>query len=922
MAQNTVEDTKSAVDNTEMSETLTYTVDKADSRDDKGNADEAMNPAKAESTSEENKESDKKKEIDDNSVKPLDSKEQSNTDETDLDTKSKEETDSKKQSTSEKTIKTGTKENKSEANCSADTSNDADERANTFFNAEEQLSEILKVVHEDLDIKYFQKSTNQLTNANDKDTSDKDTSSTEQQNKKAETVEEQDTMESVTCVTVQDAEEKKDSRESRELEKSDEKSEVGIVGPPTAVSELINEEELGGGDSADQKDHIAEWVEKSAKADTATPANAEDDVAVEERKQRTNGSEVETKWKNEEAVSISSRKSQKIVSNIIKKSIKCLNKMHAMESASGNGKNVDAAENAPSTSPKVPQSQQNGAALPEETAASPSALDYGRVKIEKEAHQNVKINKKSFPITSTPIASTSQQKSGSSRLVRSKSAEIVGKKRKSPNGQQDSTNGPPKPKKTCCTYEERESSIKSLVGEEKTVDALEIRENELLQRMQFLEKLARDKEKEWNQILYTRKLTEEAYVRLQRKRQMMRLTNSGTQPEDVPPTSLEARWMNSDGTSRDTVSRERSFEFKSELSEESSLNASSTKKQNVAKVGSQRQTASSKSSGENSRKQNETSSPETRQLGEGRQGARVEVTSIIANHRKMFPDPAPKRGRRTRNSVNVNLTAGGAMVETGHNADSRPSSTDSCKSNPSATECQNTVNFREMVYQFNRLSQHQGEPARPSQNYPDVTLQPVPSGHNASPVPENTIAPSRSLLHGILTNNTSSRPNNFPLTLAKLLTAPERERNSPAAAAAAAATAAATTPMVPMSQQTAGTQHLLQAYQGSSLGSISELLSSSTARTEITITPVVNTPPQSHSNNDDVEEDTAASDDRDGKYSMSGRDAREDRDNPPRCQGCHQRAAQFVCAGCANQWYCSRECQVASWDEHSEICSG
>ncbi|XP_019697216.1 uncharacterized protein LOC105183613 isoform X4 [Harpegnathos saltator] len=617
------------------------------------------------------------------------------------------------------------------------------------------------------------------------------------------------------------------------------------------------------------------------------------------------------------------RRRPRRITNVPKKN---LNKMHAMESASGNGKNVDAAENAPSTSPKVPQSQQNGAALPEETAASPSALDYGRVKIEKEAHQNVKINKKSFPITSTPIASTSQQKSGSSRLVRSKSAEIVGKKRKSPNGQQDSTNGPPKPKKTCCTYEERESSIKSLVGEEKTVDALEIRENELLQRMQFLEKLARDKEKEWNQILYTRKLTEEAYVRLQRKRQMMRLTNSGTQPEDVPPTSLEARWMNSDGTSRDTVSRERSFEFKSELSEESSLNASSTKKQNVAKVGSQRQTASSKSSGENSRKQNETSSPETRQLGEGRQGARVEVTSIIANHRKMFPDPAPKRGRRTRNSVNVNLTAGGAMVETGHNADSRPSSTDSCKSNPSATECQNTVNFREMVYQFNRLSQHQGEPARPSQNYPDVTLQPVPSGHNASPVPENTIAPSRSLLHGILTNNTSSRPNNFPLTLAKLLTAPERERNSPAAAAAAAATAAATTPMVPMSQQTAGTQHLLQAYQGSSLGSISELLSSSTARTEITITPVVNTPPQSHSNNvinvDDVEEDTAASDDRDGKYSMSGRDAREDRDNPPRCQGCHQRAAQFVCAGCANQWYCSRECQVASWDEHSEICSG
>lgn len=30
----------------------------------------------------------------------------------------------------------------------------------------------------------------------------------------------------------------------------------------------------------------------------------------------------------------------------------------------------------------------------------------------------------------------------------------------------------------------------------------------------------------------------------------------------------------------------------------------------------------------------------------------------------------------------------------------------------------------------------------------------------------------------------------------------------------------------------------------------------------------------------------------------------------PECQGCRKREAQFVCAGCANQWYCSRECQV------------
>ncbi|XP_042225044.1 uncharacterized protein LOC121868460 isoform X2 [Homarus americanus] len=41
----------------------------------------------------------------------------------------------------------------------------------------------------------------------------------------------------------------------------------------------------------------------------------------------------------------------------------------------------------------------------------------------------------------------------------------------------------------------------------------------------------------------------------------------------------------------------------------------------------------------------------------------------------------------------------------------------------------------------------------------------------------------------------------------------------------------------------------------------------------------------------------------------------------PKCQGCHKQRAQFVCAGCGNQWYCSRECQVAAWEEHSEHCN-
>lgn len=36
-------------------------------------------------------------------------------------------------------------------------------------------------------------------------------------------------------------------------------------------------------------------------------------------------------------------------------------------------------------------------------------------------------------------------------------------------------------------------------------------------------------------------------------------------------------------------------------------------------------------------------------------------------------------------------------------------------------------------------------------------------------------------------------------------------------------------------------------------------------------------------------------------------------DAVPECQGCKKREAQFVCAACGNQWYCSRECQVINF---------
>nr|XP_033323076.1 uncharacterized protein LOC117218641 isoform X1 [Megalopta genalis] len=775
--------------------------------------------------------------------------------------------------------------------------------ANTVSEEEKTLNEISKVVHEGLNTEDV---SSPLTKS--KDIQEGDDNIVDESKQKTD--EESKTENAVKETPSENVNVPVETEVKQNIEEV-EHAECGIVGPPTTVSELIHEEELRAESalSTDSKvqDHVAEWVRELVAVDEEETSVQH----VEEEKKNVRGKRTRKK-KNNDILALPTRKSQRIVSNIIKKSIKCLNKMHAMEGAAGNGKKVDSAEktredDSSRASPKVPQSQQNGAALPEETAAAPGTVECLRsTSIKKEPL----CDSESETTTKTTLSAvdTAQQKPVASRCAKSET-EGNGRKRKAADGQL-SSNGNPAPKKSC--LEQREQYISSLVGCEKvTAEELAARADQLRAEVQALDELARAKEMEWNEILSMRKLKEEAYLRIERRRQVMGfMEGNGQLAETLPPASLSLgpEWESSGNTT--PVSKEKlNFGSKEDLPEESSRDSPAFKKEKTGKQTSQRQSTPPKQGGENGRKQAEALSPENRQIGEGRQGAIVDVRSIIADYRLRHPEIVPRRGRRMRNSVNVGLGAGGAMVETGHNVDSRPSSTDSCKSNPNMSDPNNSMSFKDVLVQFAKLSQQQGEPVKTPQNYPDVTLHPVAP----SPAPQNTPPQqSCSLLHGILTKSQSPRPTTFSPTLARLLTAPERERNAPTAAS--------------MPQQNAATQHLLQAYQGSNPVSISDLLSSSKARTEITITPVVNTPVQSHSNNlihvDDVEEESAVIEDRETRISSGGRDAREDRDSPPRCQGCHERAAQFVCAGCGNQWYCSRECQVAAWDEHSEVCSG
>ncbi|KAK0089889.1 hypothetical protein PV325_004912 [Microctonus aethiopoides] len=623
--------------------------------------------------------------------------------------------------------------------------------------------------------------------------------------------------------------------------------------------------------------------------------------------------------------------------------------MHAMDcgttSTTGNGKAVNdkKLDDVTGDSPKIPQNRQNGASLPEETTTATSAAT-GRIKIERNVTGGGSGGDGDAAVKNENHSETEEDITEVRKKTRNNGKEIVRKRRS--NDEAFSSNG--NPKRIC--FEQRERYIDSLVGCERIgAEELATRADELRAEVQALDELARAKEMEWNEILSMRKLKEEAYLRIERKRQVMGFleSNNGQIPDNLPPASLslipewesspdegnqELRSDNQESLNTIKVNNDEKFTSRNQLeslredsrimdNDESRLIIKQddeiiNRRQKLSRHSSSA-TSSSNKSNDNGRKQRRSSdqNAENRQIGEGRQGPTVDVRSIIADYRLRHPETVPRRGRRMRNSVNIGLGAGGGMVDISH-GDSRPSSTDSCKSNTNTSDINNAMSFKDVLVQFAKLSQQQGEPVKTPQNYPDVTLHPVAP----TPITINSMTtssssqPSGSLLHGILTKSQSPRPTTFSPTLARLLTAPERDRNTPPSGSVG-------------QHQTTQAQHILQSYQGSNSVSITDLLSSSKARTEITITPVVNTSiPSTHANNivhvDDVEEDNSLVEERDIRRSSSARDNREDRDTPPRCQGCHERAAQFVCAGCGNQWYCSRECQVSAWDEHSEVCSG
>ncbi|XP_022186580.2 uncharacterized protein LOC111045459 isoform X5 [Nilaparvata lugens] len=363
-------------------------------------------------------------------------------------------------------------------------------------------------------------------------------------------------------------------------------------------------------------------------------------------------------------------------------------------------------------------------------------------------------------------------------------------------------------------------------------------------------------------------------------------------------------------------------------------------------------------------------------IGEGRQGPILDVKSIIADYsgyRSRHPaDNVPRRGRRMKpgavgvgavgsvtsthritgspalmSMANMALCSGAHIRNNAQDCgtgqeNSRPSSTDSTRSANMQSEstASNTttlpapgLNFKDVLVQFAKMSQPPAavtsllpshHPSKthphPPPPYPEVTLHPVPApqSHN-SPSPPTSTSHTSSLLHGILTksatnpahnqgagsasstttSSASHRPTTFSPTLARLLTAPERERGGGGGSVATSHH---------MSASAVNASHFRPPV---SRVSISDLLTTSKE----------DDPEETDSTDRLVIDESAGGvDQKEGAEGEGGGEG--EGESVPECQGCQQRAAQFVCAGCGNQWYCSRECQVTAWEEHSEMCSG
>lgn len=161
------------------------------------------------------------------------------------------------------------------------------------------------------------------------------------------------------------------------------------------------------------------------------------------------------------------------------------------------------------------------------------------------------------------------------------------------------------------------------------IDQIQIQSEQILNEIRTLNELAKEKEREWNNIIHLKKIKEELLIRMQRKKQIIMMTEKNYDYADMLSDSMN----DNNGLDEPTKSHQQSL-LKTNLSNSTRLN------RNQMKGGKQR----------NILPKPQINCPETN----GRQRPVLDVQSIIADYRQRHPEAVPRRGRRIRPSQSDN----------------------------------------------------------------------------------------------------------------------------------------------------------------------------------------------------------------------------------------------------------------------------
>ncbi|VVC90876.1 unnamed protein product [Leptidea sinapis] len=483
-----------------------------------------------------------------------------------------------------------------------------------------------------------------------------------------------------------------------------------------------------------------------------------------------------------------------------------------------------------------------------------------------------------------------------------------------------------------------------------SVDEIQRHTEQLLSEIQTLRELAQKKEHEWNNILHLKKVKEEILLRLLRRKQVLSFEKAPdvngaerTDPFDYLNQAKNLAIDKSDEISGLALKQPGSvgvnpmmqpiMPVTSHFNPMSGLPPPYDKAAHMQSMGKPMFPQGLMMPGPMPGFPRDMNGqlPSGFGLPMGRQGPTKDVKSIIADYRQRNPDIIPRRGRRMKPMVNPNImnprpiapkmdgvNSLGNLNMLFNNLDMNQKAMLERLQQMQAGSMPNGMSFKDVLVQFANMQQPgpnmmpsrsmdpmQSRPEhirpenrrRPERNEEHMTMKQErmassPRLPPPPPYPEISLLPvttsqetnhtQNSLLHGILTKQASPASQCYSPTLAKLLTSPDGKQSAP----------------------------LSSIGQAKNCG-------------EITITPVQPTPPPAESQPPEkaevVQLDDEESPASEGEAVGSGGSGDspagggrlvidEGADDTPLCQGCRARDAQFVCAGCANQWYCSREC--------------